>query len=112
MVVMTTSGLRLSQMAAERINAVVDRPSGGGLRVAVDGGGCSGFQYRFMIENSQNDDDLVFERSGAKVFVDSVSITFLEGSELDFVDDLIGQSFRVINPQVKSSCGCGTSFSI
>jgi iron-sulfur cluster assembly accessory protein len=106
---MTTGVFTLSEQAASRIKAVAP---GAALRVAVDGGGCSGFQYRFEIDTAKADDDLVFERDGAQVLVDSVSMPFLEGSVLDFVDDLMGQSFRVNNPQVKSSCGCGTSFSI
>jgi iron-sulfur cluster assembly accessory protein len=106
---MTTGAFTVSEQAASRIKIVAP---GGGLRVAVDGGGCSGFQYRFEIETAKAEDDLVFERDGAKVFVDTVSMPFLEGSVLNFVDDLMGQSFRVNNPQVKSSCGCGTSFSI
>jgi len=82
------------------------------LRVAVNGGGCSGFQYEFKLENARAADDQAFERDGATVLVDSVSLGFVAGSTLDFVDDLMGQSFRVQNPQAKSSCGCGTSFSL
>ena len=82
------------------------------LRVAVTGGGCSGFQYNFTLDNTAMDDDLVIERDGATVLVDPVSLDFLKGAEIDFVDDLIGAAFKVNNPNATSSCGCGTSFSV
>ena len=82
------------------------------LRLAVSGGGCSGFQYGFTLDDTRLDDDLVVERGGATLLVDPVSIAYLEGSEIDFVDTLMGQSFQVTNPIAKSSCGCGTSFAI
>jgi iron-sulfur cluster assembly accessory protein len=82
------------------------------LRVAVTGGGCSGFQYNFVLENDRLADDLVIERDGATVLVDPVSLDFLAGAEIDFVDDLIGAAFKVNNPNATSSCGCGTSFSV
>jgi iron-sulfur cluster assembly accessory protein len=103
----------LSAAAAERIKAVVaDEPAGAGLRVAVEGGGCSGFQYEINVASSPNDDDLVIERDGARLFVDPVSLPFLLGSEVDWVDELIGASFKVKNPNATSSCGCGVSFSV
>ena len=82
------------------------------LRVAVNGGGCSGFQYAFEITQESASDDLVVSRDGATLLVDPVSLEFLNGSEVDFVDDLIGQSFKIHNPNATSSCGCGTSFSV
>jgi iron-sulfur cluster assembly accessory protein len=82
------------------------------LRVSVSGGGCSGFQYGFDLDASRAPEDLVIERSGAVVLIDPVSLPFLGGSEIDFVDDLMGQSFQVKNPNATASCGCGTSFSI
>jgi iron-sulfur cluster assembly accessory protein len=82
------------------------------LRISVEGGGCSGFQYKFGVDRARADDDLVIERDDAVVLVDSASAPFLAGSEVDFVDDLIGASFRVNNPNATASCGCGTSFSI
>ncbi len=82
------------------------------LRVFVQGGGCSGFQYKFDVERAQAEDDLVIARDSAVVLVDPASVPFLAGSEVDFVDDLIGASFRVVNPNATASCGCGTSFSI
>jgi iron-sulfur cluster assembly accessory protein len=82
------------------------------LRVAVSGGGCSGFQYTFTFDDTRQDDDLVIDQEGATVLIDSVSLDYLKGSEIDFVDELIGASFQVKNPNAKSSCGCGTSFSV
>lgn len=82
------------------------------LRLAVTGGGCSGFQYNFDLDANSAEDDLVIEQGGVKVLVDSTSLEFLKGAELDYVDDLIGSSFKVNNPNAASSCGCGTSFSI
>ncbi len=82
------------------------------LRVAVDGGGCSGFQYRFDLVEAPEDDDLRIERDGAAALVDSVSLALLKGSEIDFVDELAGAEFRIRNPNARSSCGCGVSFSI
>ena len=103
----------LSQSAAQRIRAIAKaegRPVM--LRVAVDGGGCSGFQYRFDLVEQGEADDLKVERDGAAAVVDIVSLALLGGSEIDFVDELAGAEFRVRNPNAKSSCGCGVSFSI
>jgi iron-sulfur cluster assembly accessory protein len=82
------------------------------LRVSVEGGGCSGFQYKFDLVGGHADDDLVIERNGAVVVIDPVSVQYMEGSEIDFVDDLIGASFQIKNPVATASCGCGTSFAI
>jgi iron-sulfur cluster assembly accessory protein len=82
------------------------------LRVSVEGGGCSGFQYRFEVERGGTPEDLVIERSGATVVIDPISLQYLAGSMLDFVDDLIGASFQVVNPNATASCGCGTSFAL
>jgi iron-sulfur cluster assembly accessory protein len=103
----------LSERAARRIGTILKaEPAGSMLRVSVEGGGCSGFQYKFDIEQARADDDLVLARDGAVVLIDPVSQQYMAGSEIDFVDDLIGQSFKIINPQATASCGCGTSFSI
>lgn len=103
----------LSAAAAQRIKAVTaSEPVGAGLRVAVEGGGCSGFQYDIAVAAAANPDDLVIERDGARLFVDPVSLPFLLGAEVDWVDELIGASFKVKNPNAKSSCGCGVSFSL
>ncbi len=105
--------IALSASAAERIKSVVTgEPASAGLRVAVDGGGCSGFQYEIGVAGAPNADDLVIERDGARLFVDPVSLPFLLGSEVDWVDELIGASFKVKNPNATSSCGCGVSFSV
>ena len=103
----------ISERAARRIGEILKSEGDDAkLRISVEGCGCSGFQYKFDVERTQTDDDLVIERDGAIVLVDSTSIPFLAGSEVDFVDDLIGASFRVVNPNATASCGCGTSFSI
>ncbi len=82
------------------------------LRVAVEGGGCSGFQYRFEVERGSAPDDLIIERAGARVAIDPVSLQYLAGSQIDFADELIGASFRVDNLNATASCGCGTSFAL
>ena len=82
------------------------------LRISVSGGGCSGFQYGFTFDDAHNDGDLVIERDGAVVVIDDVSLDLLTGSEIDFVEDLVGSSFAIRNPQAKSSCGCGNSFAV
>ena len=108
-----SSGVSLSASAARRIARILTgEPAGTALRISVSGGGCSGFQYGFDLDTVQGDDDLVVARDGAVVWIDSVSLPFMAGSEIDFVDDLIGQSFQVNNPNATASCGCGTSFSI
>jgi iron-sulfur cluster insertion protein len=103
----------LTERAAARIAEIV--AAGGreaALRVAVLAGGCSGFQYRFELDAAQQSDDLVIERAGAKVLVDPASLDLLAGSELDYTDELMGSHFAVRNPNAKSACGCGTSFSV
>jgi iron-sulfur cluster assembly accessory protein len=103
----------LTASAARRIREVMaGEAAGAKLRVSVDGGGCSGFQYVFGIESGEAADDIRIERDGATVVIDPVSLGLLAGSTIDFVDDLVGQSFRITNPNATSSCGCGTSFSI
>ena len=108
-----TAPISLSPAAARRILAIgaaEGRPLM--LRVAVEGGGCSGFQYLFDLVEAGEADDLRVERDGAAALIDDVSVPFIKGSEIDFVDELAGAEFRVRNPQAKSSCGCGVSFSI
>jgi len=105
--------VRVTERAARRIGEILRRELPGTmLRVSVEGGGCSGFQYKFDVERAKAEDDLVIERDSAVVLVDPASVPFLAGSEVDFVDDLIGASFRVHNPNATASCGCGTSFSV
>ena len=110
---MTEASITLTESAARRISEIVaDEKENKLLRVSVEGGGCSGFQYKFDLVPSSEPDDLVVERSGAKVLIDPVSIMYMAGSEIDFVDDLIGSSFKINNPNAAAGCGCGTSFSI
>ena len=105
--------ISLSQSAADKINAIMKKQGKTQyLRVAVNGGGCSGFQYAFDFADAANDDDLVLERSGARVLIDEISQEFLKDSEIDYVNELIGAAFKIHNPNAKSSCGCGTSFSV
>ena len=110
---MTATRVTLSETAAARIRAI-GAAEGRALmlRVAVDGGGCSGFQYRFDLVDAVEADDLQIERDGAVALVDDISLGLLKGSEIDFVDELAGAEFRVRNPNAKSSCGCGVSFSL
>lgn len=110
---MNQKSVTLSTSAAKRITAILAGDDKADvLRVAVDGGGCSGFQYSFNLDHGVKAQDLVVERDGAKVVIDEISLVYMAGSEIDFVDDLIGASFQVKNPNAVASCGCGTSFSI
>ena len=103
----------LSETAAQRIHDISQREGRPiMLRVAVEGGGCSGFQYQFDLVDAAGEDDLKVERDGAAAVVDIVSLALLGGSEIDFIDNLTGAEFRIRNPNAKSSCGCGVSFSI
>jgi iron-sulfur cluster insertion protein len=103
----------LTERAAARIAEIVSAEGReAALRVAVLAGGCSGFQYRFELDDTPQVDDLVIERGAAKVFVDPASLDLLAGSELDYTDELMGSHFAVRNPNAKSACGCGTSFSV
>jgi len=107
------SVIELTERAARRISEIMEgEPQGSMLRISVNGGGCSGFQYAFDIDRTQNEDDVVVERDGAAILVDQISLQYMDGSIVDFVDDLIGQSFQIRNPQATASCGCGVSFSL
>ncbi len=109
----TENQVRVSATAAERINAITASEADNKfLRLSVEGGGCSGFQYKFDLIPEPEPDDLLIEREGATVVVDPISLPFLEGAELDYVQELIGASFKVVNPNAQASCGCGTSFTI
>jgi iron-sulfur cluster assembly accessory protein len=113
MIADTASPVTVSASAAKRIAQILKaEPAPAMLRVAVTGGGCSGFQYNFTVDDTKMDGDLVVARDGATVLVDPVSLDFLKGAEIDFVDDLIGAAFKINNPNATSSCGCGTSFSV
>ena len=104
----------LTENAARRIAMLraEEQVEGAFLRIAVSGGGCSGFQYGFTFDDQRNDDDVLFDRDGVTVVVDDVSLGLLNGAEIDFVEDLMGASFQIRNPNAASSCGCGNSFSI
>ena len=107
------SDILVSERAAKRIGTILKgEPAGAMLRVSVEGGGCSGFQYKFDIERERASDDVAIERDGVTVLVDPISVPYLAGSEIDFVDDLLGAAFKVHNPNATASCGCGTSFTI
>jgi iron-sulfur cluster assembly accessory protein len=107
-----TVDVTVTERAARKIGEILGREPGAMLRVSVQGGGCSGFQYKFDTERAKADDDIVIERAGATVLIDPVSLNYMAGSEIDFVDDLIGSSFKVNNPKATASCGCGTSFAL
>jgi iron-sulfur cluster assembly accessory protein len=107
------AGVTISERAARRIAAILQQEDDGAmLRVSVEGGGCSGFQYKFDIESNQATDDIIVTREGAVVLIDPVSLRYMSGAEIDFVDDLIGASFKITNPNATAACGCGTSFAI
>jgi iron-sulfur cluster insertion protein len=106
--------ITITDSAAQRIAALKaqEEAEGSFLRIAVSGGGCSGFQYGLSFDEETNADDVVFEHGGVRVVVDDVSLDLLNGAEVDFVEDLMGASFQIRNPNAASSCGCGNSFSI
>ena len=108
-----TVNVTVTERAARQIGEILrQEPAGTMLRVSVEGGGCSGFQYKFDTERKRTEDDIVIEKSGATVLIDPISLNYMVGSEIDFVDDLIGSSFKINNPKATASCGCGTSFAL
>ena len=111
---MDERNVTLSDRAVSRIAKILSaEPAGTSLRVSVEGGGCSGFQYRYdLVRDQPAADDVVLSRNGATVLIDAISLDYMGGSEIDFVDDLIGQSFQIKNPHAVAACGCGTSFSV
>ncbi len=107
------STVTISETAANRIRKILaDETAGSMLRISVMGGGCSGFQYSFAIDDQKMDDDLVFERDDVTILIDPMSIGYMAGAEIDWVDDLVGSSFRINNPNATAACGCGTSFAV
>jgi len=102
----------ITSSAADRIQTLMQAENSAYFRVRVDGGGCSGFQYKFDFDKDKQSDDLEFSAHGITVLVDEVSLPFLENAQLDYVEELIGSYFKVENPNATASCGCGTSFSI
>ena len=108
-----TNNISISKNAAEKIkNIISSQEKGLILKISVLGGGCAGFSYQFDLVKELDKSDLLLEENGAKVLIDEVSIPYLEGSIIDYKNDLIGQSFEIKNPNATSSCGCGTSFSM
>ncbi len=108
-----TPSVTVTERAALRIAEIVAAEDGKSmLRVSVEGGGCSGFQYKFDLVDTSEADDIILQRAGATVLIDPTSLQYMEGSEIDFVDELIGASFKVQNPNAVASCGCGTSFAL
>jgi len=109
----TTTPVTLSPRAAKQIAIILGKePEGAMLRVAVEGGGCSGFQYKYDIVSAREGDDLVLDADGYSVLIDSVSVDYMSGSVIDFSTELIGAAFKIDNPNATSGCGCGTSFSL
>jgi len=113
-IALSSNDIVLTDRAARRIAQIMaKKPDVSALRVAVLGGGCSGFQYDYqLVADKPEDDDLVLEKHGATVYIDSLSQEFLGGAHIDFADDLIGQAFKIENPNTVASCGCGNSFSV
>lgn len=110
---MNEPSITISQSAAKRIVELVNEDENAEMfRVSVEGGGCSGFQYRFELIGSAAPDDMLIQRDGATVAIDPTSVPFIAGSEIDFIDELIGAQFKISNPNATASCGCGTSFSV
>ena len=109
----TAMKVDVTDAAATRVAKIVaGEPGKSALRVSVEGGGCSGFSYKFDLVDGRNDDDVAIEKNGATILIDELSLVYMGGSVIDFVDDLMGQSFQIRNPNAVASCGCGTSFSI
>lgn len=106
--------VKITENAARRVAELIEKQGNPDLmlRIAVEGGGCSGFQYGFSFAEEAEPGDLELERDGVKVLVDSASLLYLAGSEVDFVEDIVGSSFRITNPNATASCGCGTSFAV
>ncbi len=103
----------MTERAARRVGQILsNEPAGAMLRISVEGGGCSGFQYKFILDHAKTDDDLLLTRDAATVVIDSLSVQLMAGAEIDFVDDLIGAAFKINNPVASASCGCGTSFAV
>ena len=105
--------VEMTDAAAARIAKIVSQNEGkSALRVTVEGGGCSGFSYKMDLTGERHDDDVAVELNGATVLIDELSLVYMGGSVIDFVDDLMGQSFQIENPNAVASCGCGTSFAV
>ena len=104
--------IEITESAQNHIAKVISQDRGNYFRISVLGGGCAGFQYKFDFDNNKNDDDILFETEKISVIIDSTSLDLIKGSKVDYVNELIGSSFKISNPQASSACGCGTSFSL
>ena len=104
--------IEITESAQNHIAKVISQDRGNYFRISVLGGGCAGFQYKFDFDNSKNKDDIIFKTEKVEVVIDNISLNLIKGSKIDYVNELIGSSFKITNPQASSSCGCGTSFSI
>ena len=104
--------IEVTENAQEYIKKILSSEKSNFFRITVLGGGCAGFQYKFDFTQKANEDDIIYEYNNAKVLIDKTSIEFIKGSKIDYVNELIGSSFKISNPQASSSCGCGTSFSV
>lgn len=108
------AGFAVTDSAIARVAEILaGTPDRNALRISVEGGGCSGFSYKYdLVDEEPGSDDMVIERDGARIYVDEMSLIYMGGSQLDFVDNLMGQAFQIDNPNAVASCGCGTSFSV
>jgi len=106
------NSVEITNNAQEHIANILSNDKVKFFRITVLGGGCAGFQYKFDFENNKKTDDIVFKTEKIEMLIDSTSLELIKGSKIDYVNELIGSSFKIINPQASSSCGCGTSFSI
>ena len=104
--------LEITDNAQKHIATVIATDNSKYFRITVLGGGCAGFQYKFDFDNQKNDDDIIFETKKVTIIIDTTSLELINGSKIDYVNELIGSSFKIYNPQASSSCGCGTSFSM
>jgi len=104
--------IEITENAQNHIAKILHADNASFFRITVSGGGCAGFQYKFDFDNIKKNDDILIETSKINILIDNTSINFIRGSKIDYVNELIGSSFKVFNPQASSSCGCGTSFSI
>ena len=112
--IQTNNPITISLKAARQVGLLLknENDPSQALRVSVSGGGCSGFQYKFAFDTEKTADDVIIEKEGIVVLIDNISAAYMSGSEIDYVDDLVGASFQIKNPNAVSSCGCGTSFSL
>ncbi len=106
------NNIEITQNAQEHIANVLKEDNSKFFRITVLGGGCAGFQYKFDFDNEKKSEDIIIKTPKANILIDDISLNFIKGAKIDYVNELIGSSFKIINPQAASSCGCGTSFSI